>query len=85
MSIRVIGEAEDYDQLRAILIGRRRALKLSQLALDNKAGLQEGYTGKLEIGKDRGGRNMGPVSTALWLGALGVRIVVVIDEKDQAA
>jgi hypothetical protein len=40
----------DYDQLRAALSARRRSLGLTQLAADERAGLQSGYVSTLEAG-----------------------------------
>jgi hypothetical protein len=53
----------DYDQLRAALSARRRALGLRQLDLDEKSGLQNGYSGKLE----KGIRKLGDVSLPMIL------------------
>jgi len=60
---------------------RREELGLSQLELDDLAGLQDGYTGKIEAGPVRG-RSFGEVSLPLILDALGVRLVLV--PKDAA-
>lgn len=69
----IIGVAVSYDDLRRILRERRQALGLTHLQTDEIAGLQSGYTGKLEIGT----KNFGPMSLSCMIGALGVKIVVV--------
>jgi hypothetical protein len=56
----------DYDQLRQALAARRRALRLTQLECDARAGLQDQYTGKLEIGT----RHLGALSLPMLLCAL---------------
>lgn len=56
------------EDLVAALRARRMELGLSHLDVDDAAGLQGGYTGKIECGD----RNLGPLSFAGLLGALGV-------------
>jgi len=73
----VLGTASTYDELVGLLAARRRALGERQLAIDYISGMQDGYTGKLEIGRERGGRTMGRITTALWLAGLGVQLQVV--------
>ncbi len=65
--------AHNLAGLRALMSERRRALGLSQLDVDAIAGLQPGYTGKLETGA----KGYGPASLAATLKALGVGIAVV--------
>ena len=60
--------------LRTALAIRRKSLGLSQLALDDEAGLQSGYTGKLECGA----RGFGDMSLAAVLGALGVHLTLML-------
>lgn len=69
----IIGEAASYDDVRRVLRERRQALGLTHLQVDEIAGLQSGYTGKLEIAT----KNYGPMSLGSMLGALGVKIVFV--------
>lgn len=77
----ILGSALTYEQFAAILAKRRKHLGYSQLALDDRAGLQSGYVGKMEIGSKRGGRNAGwSLSLPLWLQSLGVEIVLVARE-----
>lgn len=59
-----------YDELRAALAARRKSLGLTQLAVDHLAGLQSGYTGKLEAQI----KNFGPMSFDAILGTLGLKI-----------
>lgn len=75
----VLGVARTYAELVAILKQRRIELDRSQLENDAIAGLQDGYTGKLEIGAVPHGRTMGRISTELWLRGLGVSLLVILD------
>ena len=68
-----ISVAHDLAGLRVLLASRRRDLGLSQLAVDALAGLQPGYTGKLEAGA----KGYGRVSLAATLKALGMGLAVV--------
>ena len=61
-----------YPALRAALAARRKALGLSQLALDEIAGVHTGYTGKIECGA----RHLGDMSFEVMLAALGIELVV---------
>jgi hypothetical protein len=56
----------DYNQLTGALAARRRQLGLRQLELDEKSGLQGGYSGKIEIQA----RRLGPLSLPMILAAL---------------
>lgn len=76
---RVLGVARTYAELVAILRQRRLELDRSQLENDALAGLQDGYTGKLEIGAVKHGRTMGRISTERWLRGLGVALLVIQD------
>lgn len=67
----------DYPALVAALTERRKALGLSQLDLDERAGWPGGYAGKLEAGWKEGGKTVGAASFPRWLAALGVRLAVV--------
>ena len=60
--------------LRAAIAIRRKKLGLSQLALDDAAGLQSGYTGKLECGA----KGFGDMSLAAVLAALGVELTLML-------
>ena len=61
-----------YKELRETLAARRRALGWSQLECDYKSGLQDQYTGKLEIGT----RCLGEMSMAVLLETLGLDLLV---------
>jgi transcriptional regulator with XRE-family HTH domain len=63
----------DYADLRQFIARRRRDLGLSQLAVDEIAGIQSGYLAKLEIGT----RHFGDISFGCVLGALGVALIAV--------
>lgn len=69
--------ARDYDQLIAAFRARRDELKVTHLTLDDIAGLQGGYTGKLL--SDPPIRAFGRVSLGPILGALGLAVVLVQD------
>lgn len=77
---RTLAIVTEVDELRRVLAARRRALGISQLALDDIAGLQSGYVAKLEAGT----RNPGPISLPCWLGALGLKLAVVTDPNAKA-
>lgn len=67
-----------YGQLIDGLRRRRQELGLSQMETDARAGLQEGYTGKLEVWDRDNGRRLGPVSMGALAGALGVAVVLAV-------
>ena len=67
---------QSYQELKKALIALRHELGLSQLEVDDIAGLQSGYLSKLECGM----KNMGPMSLDALLGALGLKLVVVRSE-----
>jgi hypothetical protein len=56
----------DYSQLRQAIAARRRQLGLRQLDLDERAGLQTGYAGKVEAGI----RKLGDLSLPMILAGL---------------
>jgi hypothetical protein len=62
----------EYSDLRRAIATRRKSLRMSQLATDWAAGVQDGYTGKLEIGL----RNYGDMSLPSILGALRLELVI---------
>jgi hypothetical protein len=62
----------DYGQLRQALAARRRQLGLRQLEVDQLAGLQDQYCGKLEIGT----RKLGPLSLPMLLAALDADLLL---------
>ena len=70
----VLGVARSYAGLRKLVAMRRRELRLSQLAVDDMAGLQSGYTSKLECGD----RCFGDMSLGAIMGALGLEIVLQV-------
>lgn len=66
-----------YRQFMDALKRRRIQLGLSQMEMDDRAGLQDGYTGKLEVWDRDSGRRLGPVSFDLLLEGLGLAVAVV--------
>jgi hypothetical protein len=61
-----------YQQLRAAVAARRKALGWSQLEVDYRSGLMDGYTGKIECGT----RHFGDLSLGLVLQTLGLELIV---------
>lgn len=78
----VSGLITDYDELIQALRKQREKLKMSVIELDARAGMQEGYSNKLENYRKPNGRGMGPDSFPLWLG--GLRVAVVLVEMPRA-
>lgn len=66
-----------YEDLIAVLKVYRKGLGISQMELDEIAGFQGGYVGKLEVGYKEGGRGVGSMSLPTWLDSLGVCLQVV--------
>lgn len=69
--------ATNYYELVDLLRSRRVSLGVSQLEIDEIAGLQTGYTGKLEKPQSSYGRHARWDTLEWWLGALNVGIQVV--------
>jgi hypothetical protein len=69
-----------YDDLVRYLIARRKALGMTTLELDERAGFPTGYSTKLENWKGPQGRVAGSTSMALWFEALGVKLRPIADE-----
>jgi transcriptional regulator with XRE-family HTH domain len=63
-----------YQELMQTLAARRRQLGMTQLEVDDKAGFQDQYCGKLEIGT----RRVGPMSLPTLLQTLGVELLVTL-------
>lgn len=68
--------AETYEQLTKALDGRRRQLGMTMLELDDKSGMQDGYSAKLFCHR----RHLGPLSLPLMLQTLGVELLLVMRE-----
>lgn len=66
-----------YDGFVEALIKRRKQLGWSQQELDDRAGFQPGYAGKLEAWRGPSGKVAGSVTMALWLDALGIGFIAV--------
>ena len=72
----------NYREFTSTMAAFRRARGWSQLECDARAGFQDQYTGKLEIGT----RSVGRMSFETWLDALGVDLLLVPrDSKPSAA
>lgn len=70
-----------YRDLMEVLIARCKALCLTQIELDDRAGLADGHVGIIECSRFEGrGRNLGSVSLPLLLEALRVSLLVVTEE-----
>jgi hypothetical protein len=78
----VIGEATDHDGLIQVFRHRKAALGLSDLVLDDLAGLCQGHAGKL-LGP-RQVKSLERITLSSLLGALALRLVV-IEDVEQAA
>jgi hypothetical protein len=76
-SPRVIAVARDYDQLITAIRARRDELQVTHITIDEVAGLQGGYAGKLLC--DPPIKLLGKVSFGCVLGALGLAVVLVQD------
>jgi hypothetical protein len=63
----------EYEDLRALMARRRRELGFSQLVLDEIAGLQNGYSAKLEASI----KNFGDMSLGVVLAALGIVLIAI--------
>lgn len=72
-SIPTLVAFDTYPALRKVLAARRRELGLTQLMVDDIAGVQQGYTGKIEAGV----KCLGDMSFNAILGALGLKAVLL--------
>lgn len=71
-----------YDELHSALRARAEALNVSRQTLDEVSGLQSGYCAKLLAPVPIKG--IGRITLAPLLGALGLKLVVVVDEEMMA-
>lgn len=77
----VIGYARDYVGLVQILELARRQLEVPYSVLDDLSGLPERYTQKvLQRAPDK---RLGPFSLGRMLKALGLRLIVVVDQEQR--
>ena len=85
--MKLLGLANDFTDLIRAMRERRIQLGLSQLALDDLAGLPSGYSGKCEAvltnPKARNARSIGKDSLPLLLAALGLQIGVIVAPNRQ--
>lgn len=73
-----------YADLVDAIVVRRKRLGMSQIEVDDRAGLQLGYMGKLECWRSaQYGRSLGVISLPLVLEALGLGLIVVPVRKGQ--
>src|SRR5215469_15439449 len=79
---RELATVTDYDTLIAALRARADELNVARLVIDETAGLQSGYTGKL-LGAAQI-KTIGRISMGPLLGALGLALVVVEDPEAAA-
>lgn len=63
------------------MVQRRLDLDLSQLAIDERAGFQDGYTGKVENPCRPWGKSATNWSFWKWLDALGL-VIILVRAKD---
>lgn len=71
--IPVLARVRGYPDLRQAIAARRHQLGLSQLVVDDLAGLHSGYLAKLE----RPIKHFGDMSLAVVLATLGLEILIV--------
>jgi hypothetical protein len=83
MSDRVLGEVLSYADLHGLLRGRAEELGLSRETLDEISGLQPGYSSKLLSARPI--KKLGFASMPALLPALGVKLVLMVDEQQTAA
>jgi len=69
----VIGRVTTFDDLRAIIDAYRKSLGITLLELDDKSGVQHGYSSKLACGI----KNYGNISLPCIMGALGLELIIV--------
>ncbi len=67
----------DYDELRQALDARRRLMGLTLLQLDERSGVQSGYSAKLIAGM----RHLGTMSLPSILGALELDLMLIERRK----
>jgi len=81
-AVKLLGLADDLTDLIRVMRERRIQLGLSQLALDDLAGLPSGYVGKQEAmltnPRAKNARGIGRDSLPLLLAALGLQIGVIV-------
>lgn len=75
---RVLGEISSYQDLHAIMRARAAELELSRETIDAIAGVPAGYAAKLLA--PRPIRTLGALSMPLMLPALGIKVLVVVDD-----
>ena len=78
----VLAEVRDLSELHRALRQRSEALNLSRNGLDALAGLETGYSAKVLA--QRPARCLGPVSLPALLGALGCKLLLVVDDRAMA-
>ena len=79
---RVLGEISSYQDLHAIMRARAAELELSRESIDAIAGVPAGYAAKLLA--PRPIRTLGALSMPLMLPALGIKVLVVVDDAKTA-
>ena len=77
---RVLWEVGNFAELLALLRARVDELNVSREVLDDLSGLQPGYSSKILSGM----RGLGRVSLGCFLGAIGCRLQLVVDEQASA-
>jgi hypothetical protein len=76
-SRRELAIVSEYSELHAALRRRMHELDISRETLNEIAGLQSGYSGKLLAPLP--GRILGPISLGAILGALALKLVIIED------
>lgn len=75
--MRVVGECRSISDVMKLVSARRYELRIASRALDDIAGVADGYVSKLECGMKR----PGDMSLPSILGALGLKLLVVADDN----
>jgi hypothetical protein len=79
----ILGTVGSYADLHALLRARCEELQISRLQLDEISGMQSGYSSKVLSLRPQ--KRLGTTSLPLILPALGVKLVLMVDEQATAA
>ena len=76
----IVGEARSHAEMVRVLRARKKALGLTDMVVDELAGLCGGHTAKVMTGR----RRPGYVSLGALLGAMGLKLLIVEDPEQIA-
>jgi hypothetical protein len=80
---KVIGEVRELDELRRVFRRRVEDLKITRIGIDEIAGLAAGHSAKILANEPL--RGVGFMSLWVLLAALGLKLLVAVDEQATAA